>query len=446
MAKYSMISSPDFISEKILREVQNEKFVQTFRYVYSNVAWYRDLLEQHNVNPDSIRSIKDISKLPFIKKTDLRDTYPYGMFAAPKSEIVRYHASSGTTGKPIVVGYTQHDLDAWSESTARALTGFGVDENDILQVAYGYGLFTGGLGLHDGGQRRGCSVVPISGGNTERQLMLLRDFQTTAVACTPSYFLHIIDHARKIGFDWRETALRVGIFGAEPWTNEMRESIEAEIVNKDGVRFKAFDIYGLTEISGPGVGAECECRNGIHIFEDHFYPEIVDQDTLEPLPDGEFGELVFTTLDKTGMPLLRYRTRDITRIINEPCPCGRTIRRIDRISHRSDDMMIIRGVNVFPSQIEETLLKVDPSLIHYLIVLTKNASGLDVIEVQVELSREKFAELGDGAGRIDAFRREIGEAIQRTVGISFKVTLVEPGVIPRSEGKLNRVRDLRKKN
>ena len=439
MAKYSMVSAPDFLPTHMLRDVQNQKFLDLFQRVYNNVEWYRDLLKKNNVDPDSIRSIADIGKLPFIKKTDLRDTYPTGMFAAPMSQIVRFHASSGTTGKPIVMGYTRHDLDAWSESTARALTMFGLDENDVIQVGYGYGLFTGGLGLHDAGQRRGCAVIPISGGNTERQLMLMRDLGTTVVACTPSYFLHLIDYGRKINFDWKETKLRAGVFGGEPWTDEMRKFIE----NETGI--EAFDIYGLTEISGPGVGGECKCHAGIHIFEDHFYPEIVDPDTLEPLPDGEVGELVFTTLDKEGIPLIRYRTRDITRIIPERCECGLTMRRIGRISHRSDDMMIIRGVNVFPGQVESALLAIDQNLVNYQLVLSKDASGLDIIEVLVEPTPEQFARLWNDDHVKERFRRSIAEKLQRVVGINFKTTLVPPDALPRSEGKVQRVIDNRKK-
>ena len=437
MTKYNMLSAPDFMPVERLRDIQNRKFLGAFRRAYENVQWYRELLAQHKVDPNSIKSLADISKLPFIKKTDLRDTYPNGMLATSMDKIIRYHASSGTTGKPIVVPYTREDLDVWAECVSRCLTAFGLDENDVLQVGYGYGLFTGGLGLHDGGERRRCTVVPVSGGNTERHLMFIRDLNVTAIACTPSYFLHIIDHAQKIGFNWKDTKLKVGIFGAEPWTEEMRKFIESE------TGITAFDIYGLTEISGPGVGGECSSHAGVHIFEDHFYPEIVDPDTLEPLPDGESGELVFTTLDKTGMPLIRYRTRDITKIIAEPCACGRTIRRIGRISHRSDDMMIIRGVNVFPGQVESALLAVDPGLVNYQIHLSKGDAGLDVIEVKVELTREKFSELGDNTTSLEIFRRLIAEKLKSTVGINFKTTLVEPDAMPRSQGKIKRIYDNR---
>ena len=432
-----MISAPDFMPEHMLRDVQNRKFLDVFRRVYANVPWYRELLEKNNVNPDSVKSLTDIVKLPFVKKTDLRETYPTGMFAVPMEKIVRFHASSGTTGKPIVMGYAREDLDAWSECSSRALAMFGLTAKDVLQVSYGYGLFTGGLGLHDAGERLGCAVLPTSGGNTGRQLMLMRDLGVTAIACTPSYFLHIIDHARKIGFDWSETKLRFGIHGAEPWTAEMRKFME------DETGYVARDIYGLTEVSGPGVGGDCPCNSGLHIFEDHFYPEIIDPETLEPLPDGELGELVFTTLDKVGLPLIRYRTRDITRIMPDRCPCGRTIRRIDRISHRSDDMMIIRGVNVFPSQVESILLAIDPNLVNFQIHLDKDASGLDTIEVKVEPTPAQFNELWNDDDAKEAFRKRIAGSLKDTIGIGFKATVVAPDSIPRSEGKCKRVFDNR---
>ena len=437
--QYNMVSAPDFMPPHMIRDVQNRKFVDLFKRVYTNVPWYRNLLEEHNVNPESIKSIDDIVKLPFIKKTDLRETYPTGMFARPMEEIVRFHASSGTTGKPIVMGYTRHDLDAWSESVSRALCMFGITERDIIQVAYGYGIFTGGLGIHDGATRLGCTVLPISGGNTERQLTLMRDLGVTTIACTPSYFLHILDYARKIGFDWADSNLKHGIFGAEPWTEEMRKAIEME------TGIQTHDIYGLTEISGPGVGGDCFCHDGVHIFEDHYYPEIIDPDTLEPLPDGELGELVFTTLDKEGIPLIRYRTRDMTRIIPDACQCRRTLRRIERVSHRSDDMMIVRGVNVFPSQIESVLLDIDASLVNYQIYLEKDKSGLDTIEVRVEPGPEKFKEFWDDECAKEGFRCVIAGKLKDTIGIGFKTTLVAPDTIPRSEGKIKRVFDNRAK-
>lgn len=437
--EYNMISAPDFMPEHMLRDVQNRKFLNVFKRVYKNVKWYRDLLEKNNVNPDSIKSIADIVKLPFIKKTDLRDTYPVGMLAVPMHDIVRFHASSGTTGKPIVMAYTRNDLASWSDAAARALAMFGLTKDDVLQNSYGYGLFTGGIGVHDGGHRLGCTVLPTSGGNTERQLMLMRDLGVTAIACTPSYFLHMIDQAKKIGFDWSETKLKHGIHGAEPWTPEMRKYME------EATGYKAHDIYGSTEVSGPGVGADCYCNSGLHIFEDHFYPEIIDPETLQPLPDGELGELVFTTLDKEGIPMIRYRTRDMTRIMPDRCPCGRTIRRIDRITHRSDDMLIIRGVNVFPSQVESILLAVDPSLVNYQIHLDKDASGLDTIEVKVETTPEKFTALWNDESAKEMFRRSLAAKLKDRIGIGFRLTLVAPDSIPRSEGKVKRVYDNRQR-
>lgn len=438
MHKYAMNSAADFMPVDRLRNIQNQKFLKRFRYTYDNVKWYRDLLAKNGVDPNSIRSIDDIVKLPFIVKTDLRDTYPTGMLATSMENIVRFHASSGTTGKPIVVPYTREDLDVWSECVARCLTMFGIDETDVLQVGYGYGLFTGGLGLHDGGERRGCAVVPASGGNTARHLMFIRDLGVSAIACTPSYFLHVIDHAQKIGYDWKETKLRVGIFGAEPWTDGMRQFIEQE------TGIVAHDIYGLTEVSGPGVGGDCSCHAGIHIMEDHFYPEIIDPETLKPVPDGEEGELVFTTLDKTGMPLLRYRTRDITRIIPDQCACGRTIRRIGRISHRSDDMMIVRGVNVFPGQIESVLTGVDTGLVNYQVHLDTNDSGLATIEVKFEATPEMYATFTSEPEKRDLLAKVVSERLRQTVGIGFKATVVDQGGIPRSEGKMQRIVDHRK--
>ena len=433
MSDYHAASAPDYIPQNLLRELQWSRFEAVLRYTYQNVAWYRDRMKETDVAPSDIRSFDDMHKLPFIVKTDLRDTYPFGLFASPMENVVRFHASSGTTGKPIVVAYTQGDIDVWTEVVKRSLLCYGVHPGDILQNAYGYGLFTGGLGLHYGGESLGVTVIPMSGGNTERQVMLMRDFGVTAFSGTPSYFLHILDKAAEMDVDVRQLPLRVGIFGAEPWTQAMRERIEA------GAGIRAFDIYGLTEITGPGVAAECPCQVGAHIFEDHFYPEIIDPDTLEPLPDGQEGELVFTTLSKRGMPLLRYRTRDITCLVAEPCPCGRTLRRMARISHRSDDMFIIRGVNVFPGQIEAALLSVEGTVPHYQIILTRT-QGLDQVEVRVELTSDRF---GDTISSIETLRREIARKIESTVGIRTQVRLVEPLSIPRSEGKAKRVTDLR---
>ena len=433
MSDYQAASAQDYIPQNLLRELQWSRFEEVLRYTYQNVTWYRNHMSEKGVTPTDIRSFDDLHKLPFIVKTDLRDTYPFGLFAAPMENVVRFHASSGTTGKPIVVAYTQGDIDVWTEVVKRALLCYGVHQGDILQNAYGYGLFTGGLGLHYGGESLGVTVIPMSGGNTERQVMLMRDFGVTAFSGTPSYFLHILDKASEMGVDVRTLPVRIGIFGAEPWTQAMRDRIE------EGAAIRAFDIYGLTEITGPGVAAECPCQQGAHIFEDHFYPEIIDPDTLAPLPDGQEGELVFSTLSKRGMPLLRYRTRDITSLVSEPCPCGRTLRRMARISHRSDDMFIIRGVNVFPGQIESALLSVEGTVPHYQIILTRD-QGLDQVEVRVELTSDRF---GDTIGSIENLRREIARKIESTVGIRTQVRLVEPLSIPRSEGKAKRVTDLR---
>ena len=433
MSYYHAACAQDYIPQNLLRELQWSRFEQVLHYTYENVPWYCGRMKEKSVVPSDIRSFDDMHKLPFIVKTDLRDTYPFGMFASPMGKVVRFHASSGTTGKPIVVAYTQSDIDIWTEVVKRALLCYGVHDGDILQNAYGYGLFTGGLGLHYGGESLGVTVIPMSGGNTERQVMLMRDFGVTVFSGTPSYFLHILDKASEMEVDLRTLPVRIGVFGAEPWTQAMRDRIEA------GAGIRAFDIYGLTEISGPGVAAECQCQVGAHIFEDHFFPEIIDPDTLEPLPDGQEGELVFTTLTKRGMPLLRYRTRDITSLVAEPCPCGRTLRRMARISHRSDDMFIIRGVNVFPGQIESALLSVEGTVPHYQILLTRN-QGLDQVEVRVELTSDRF---GDTISSIENLRREIARKIESTVGIRTHVRLVEPQSIPRSEGKAKRVIDQR---
>jgi len=428
------VSNLDYLTPSRLRELQWEKFEVILRHAYENSPWYHSEMNSISIKPSDIKSFDDMHKLPFVTKQVLRDTYPFGLFAVPMEKIVRMHASSGTTGKPVVVAHTQGDLAVWTEGVERALRGYGVCAGDILQNAYGYGLFTGGLGLHDGGQALGLTVVPISGGNTERQVMLMRDFGATIISCTPSYFLHIVDKAREMEVDLRELPVRIGVFGAEPWSDEMRQKIEAE----GGI--KAYDIYGLTEICGPGVGAECIHQNGTHLFEDHFYPEIIDPDTLEPLPDGQMGELVFTTLDRFATPMLRYRTRDLTCLMTEPCPCGRTIRRMKRIAARSDDMLIIRGVNVFPSQIETALLQVEGAEPHYQIILTREFGGLDEIEIRLEVRREVFS---DKIGEIESFQNRVRQVIHQITGIHAKVSLVQPGSIPRSEGKAKRVMDQR---
>ena len=423
----------DFIDTEHLKAMQLERMKRIIRHAFDNVEFYRNRMRKYNLKPESVKSLEDVEKLPFMVKQDLRDTYPFGLLAVPQSEVVRLHASSGTTGKPIVVAYTKEDLKVWTEVVHRALANCGLTNSDIVQVSYGYGLFTGGLGAHYGAEDLGATVVPTSGGNTRRQIMLMRDFGVNAICCTPSYFIHLIDEAAKTGIDMRELPIRAGIFGAEPWTAGMRKYVE------ENAGIEAFDIYGLSEIIGPGVGIECPCHNGLHIYEDHFYPEIIDPDTGKVLPDGEFGELVLTTLSKYAMPMIRYRTRDLTRIIPGRCACGRTIRRIDRISSRSDDMFIIRGVNVFPSQIEAALLSVPGTTPNYLITLT-NERGMDNVAVEVELSQEKFNELGENQ---EAFRRKVSAMVESVTGIRIAITLKAPGTLPRSEGKAKRVVDNR---
>ncbi len=432
-ARFHPASSPDFVPPAQLRALQSQRLREVVRRVYDHTELYRRRFDEKGLRPECIEGIDDIARLPFTVKSDLRDTYPFGLFAIPMNEIVRLHASSGTTGKPIVVAYNRHDLEVWAEVIQRALASFDLHEGDVLQNSYGYGLFTGGLGIHYGGERLGATVVPTSGGNTDRQIMIMKDFGVSAVSCTPSYFLHILDRAAELGVDLRGLPLRVGVFGAEPWTDAMRRHIE------QAAGIKAYDIYGLTEITGPGVGAECRCQNGIHIYEDHFYPEIVDPNDGRPLPDGESGELVLTTLSKQAMPLLRFRTRDVTALVSDPCECGRTIRRIRRILHRSDDMFIVRGVNVFPSQIEAALLEVEGALPHYQIVLTRSR-GLDRMEVQIEVEGRM---LSDRIGAMEELQARFARQIEHLVGVHVAVALVEPRTLPRSEGKLRRVVDQR---
>ncbi len=427
-------SALDYMPEARLREVQLQRLRAVTALSYANVPLFRERMDAKGVKPADIRTLADVRLLPFSVKGDLRDTYPYGLFAVPMSEVVRLHASSGTTGKPIVVGYTAQDMEVWKQVIMRTLYAAGYSRGDIVQNMYGYGLFTGGLGLHGGLEGIGATVIPISGGNSERQIMVMKDFGVTAVCSTPSYFIHLIEVAAKMGIDFRkDLKVKRGVFGAEPWTDQMRQYIESA----SGV--KAFDIYGLSEIIGPGVGTECECQDGLHIFEDHFLVEIVDPVTLEPVPDGTEGELVFTTLSKQAMPAIRYRTRDITAIDTRPCGCGRTVRRIRRISRRSDDMFIIRGVNVFPSQIETALLKTEASLPHYQIVLTRKG-GLDRMEVQVEITG---AMLSDKVGAMEELQKRFGRSIEQITGLHAEVTLVQPGTIPRSEGKAKRLFDKR---
>lgn len=430
------VSAMDYAPVDKLRALQLHRLQRIVALGYERVPLYKQRMDERGLRPEHIQTLKDIALLPYTVKTDLRDTYPFGMFAVPMNEVVRVHASSGTTGKPIVVAYTHEDVAVWASSMVRAFAAYGLQQGDIIQNAYGYGLFTGGLGAHYGAEALGATVIPISGGNTDRQLMIMKDFGTTAICCTPSYFLRVIERAEELGIDMKSLPLKAGVFGAEPWTEEMRVRIEA------GSGIKAFDIYGLSEIVGPGVGAECLCQRGLHIFEDHYYPEIVDIETLEPVPDGEPGELVFTTLSKKAMPMIRYRTRDITSIYAEECPCGRTIRRLKRISARSDDMMIIRGVNVYPGQIEAALLSVEGTSPHYVILRT-NDGKMDNLEVQVEVLPEFMS---DTVGGMERLRKGISDAIERIVNIRIGVRLVEPNTIARSEGKAKRVIDMRKKD
>jgi len=427
-------SALDYMPEERLREVQLQRLKAVTTLAYDRVPLFRERMEAKGVKPGDVQKLEDVRLLPFAIKNDLRDTYPYGLFAVPMSEVVRLHASSGTTGKPIVVGYTAEDMDVWKQVIMRTLYAAGYSRGDVVQNMFGYGLFTGGLGLHGGIEGIGATVIPISGGNSERQIMVMKDFGVTAVSCTPSYFIHLIEVAGKLGIDFkRDLQVKRGVFGAEPWTDQMRQYIETA----SGI--KAYDSYGLSEIIGPGVAAECQCQAGLHVFEDHFLVEIVDPKTLEPVPDGEEGELVLTTLSKRAMPVLRYRTRDITALETRPCACGRSIRRIRRISRRSDDMFIIRGVNIFPSQIETALLKTEASLPHYQIVLTRK-SGLDRMEVRVEVTGEM---LRDRLSEMEGLQRRFAHGIEQITSLHTDVILVQPGTIPRSEGKAKRVLDQR---
>jgi phenylacetate-CoA ligase len=423
----------DYLPEPRLREIQLRRLRAIVSRAYERVALFRERMQERGLEPEDIETLADLAHLPLTTKLDLRDTYPFGLFASPLSDVVRLHASSGTTGKPIVVAYTAEDLATWTSAMVRTLTCCGLTHRDIVQNAYGYGLFTGGLGAHYGAEALGATVIPVSGGNTDRQIMLMKDFGVTAVCSTPSYFVHLMERGREMGVDLRELPLRVGVFGAEPWTDGMRRRIEEEA----GIR--AFDIYGLSEITGPGVASECEAQEGLHVFEDHFYPEILDPTTGQPVPEGTEGELVLTTLSKQAMPMIRYRTRDITALIPGRCACGRTVRRMRRVGRRSDDMLIIRGVNVYPSQIEAALLEAEGTLPHYQLVLVRE-EGLDQLLVEVEVTPEVFS---DKVRALESLQHRLSQAIERTVGLRVGVRLVEPRSIPRSEGKAKRVVDRR---
>jgi phenylacetate-CoA ligase len=401
--------------------------------VYKNVPYYKKRFDDMKIKPGDMKSLKDINRFPFTTKTDLREGYPFGLFAVPRKEIIEVHTSSGTTGKPTVSGYTRGDIEIWGEVVARALTMCGATKDDIIQNGYGYGLFTGGLGIHYGAQRIGATVVPVSAGQTKRHLDIMQDFGSTILTCTPSYALYLTEAVVEAGINIKKLKLKAGCFGAEMWTDRMRDEIEKRF------HLTALNIYGLTEIIGPGVAQECDQKNGLHIFEDHFYPEVVSPETLEPLPDGEKGELVLTTLTREGMPMIRFRTRDITTLRREPCKCGRTIVRMDRVTGRTDDMLKIRGVLIFPYQIEKALLEIKGVEPHYQIIVTR-PQHLDEIEVQVETSKKLFS---DEVRQLEEVRKKIEKRIENSIGLRVKVTLVEPKTIPRSEGKAKRVIDKR---
>lgn len=419
-----------------MKELQLERLKWSVRHAYDNVPFYKKKFEAAGFHPDQLKSLDDMKRVPFLTKQDMRDNYPYGLFAVPLNKVVRVHASSGTTGNATVVGYTKNDVNVFAEVVARSLVSYGVSENDVVQIAYGYGLFTGGLGLHYGSEKLGALTVPMSGGNTPRQLMLMKDFGTTVFCSTPSYALNIADFIEKNMPDFKieSTKLRVGVFGAEPWTEEMRLEIERRL------KIDAYDIYGLSEVIGPGVSAECKEKKGLHVFEDHFYVEIINPDTGEVLPEGEKGEIVYTSLTKEAFPGIRYRSRDITRLYHDGCSCGRTLVKMDKVSGRSDDMLIIRGVNVFPSQIESVLMGFEGTEPHYQIIVDRKGS-MDDIEVMVEINEKIFS---DEIKVMNTLSKNIADRFRSSLGISAKITLVEPQTIPRSEGKAVRVVDRRK--
>lgn len=421
------------MSRDEMSHLQSARLVKLVDRVYHNVEFYRKKMQEVGLEPGDIRGIEDIDKLPYTTKTDLRDNYPFGLFAVPMTEIVRVHASSGTTGKATVVGYTRRDIDVWAECVARALSQAGITKSDVIQVAYGYGLFTGGLGAHYGAEHLGATVVPMSTGNTKKLITMMEDFGATAIACTPSYLLHIAETLEAEGMIDR-IKLKAAVCGAEPWTENMRIQIE------DRLHINAFDIYGLSEVMGPGVACDCTFHKGLHVYEDHFLPEIISPETLKPIGEGEVGELVFTTLTKEGLPLIRYRTKDLTSIDRSRCECGRTLARISRFKGRSDDMLIIRGVNVFPSQVEAALLEVDATTPNYLMIVDR-VNHQDTLEVKVEVEERYFE---DDMKGLEALTRKITHELKQALGLAVKVTLVEPRTLERSEGKAKRVIDNRK--
>ncbi len=423
------------LPREALEALQLKRLQNIVERVYATVPFYRRKFDEAGIKPSHIKSLNDLKFLPFTTKADLRDNYPFGLFAVPMEQVVRIHASSGTTGKQTVVGYTRRDINTWAELMARSLAAAGTQKNDVIHNAYGYGLFTGGLGVHYGAEKLGASVIPISGGNSKRQIIIMQDFGSTVLTCTPSYALYLAETAAEMGVDIKKLKLRIGIFGAEPWSERMREEIERKL------GLQAIDIYGLSEVMGPGVSIECiEAKRGLHIFEDHFLPEIIDPQTGEVLPYGERGELVFTTLTKEAFPLIRYRTRDVSVLYPEPCKCGRTHVRMERVSGRSDDMLIIRGVNVFPSQIESVLMNIDGVEPHYLIIVDRQGA-LDTLEVQVEVQERFFS---DEIKNLQAMEKRIEEDIKDLLGVTAHVKLVQPKSLQRSEGKAQRVIDRRK--
>ena len=421
-------------SPKEMEALQLQKLQELVTRLYIRVPFYRRKFDEAGIKPQDIVNLSDIAKIPFTTKQELRETYPYGLLAVDESEIVEVHTSSGTTGTPVVGAYTIKDIETWSQAMARTLAMAGAGPGDVIQNAYGYGLFTGGLGVHYGARKLGANVIPISAGNTKRQLMIMRDFGTTLLTCTPSYSLFLSEVAQEEGLDFKSLALRSGCFGAEPWSDNMRGEIENKL------SLKAHDIYGLTEIIGPGVSSECEVQDGLHVNEDFFYPEIINPDTGEVLPHGKKGELVFTTLTKEGTPILRYRTRDITYLYKDPCPCGRTTVRMHRLLGRTDDMLIIRGVNIFPSQIEEVLMRIEETQPHYQIVVDRGDTHLDEVEIHVEVEESFFS---DETKVLERIRSKIAAEIRSSLGIGAIIKLVEPKSIQRSEGKAKRVIDKR---
>jgi len=423
------------LPREAMEALQLKRLIATAERVYATVPFYRKKFDEHGLKPSDIKCLKNLQGLPFTSKLDLRDNYPFGLFAVPMEEVVRIHASSGTTGKQAVAGYTRRDINTWAEVMARSLAAGGVGKNDIIHNSYGYGLFTGGLGVHYGAEKIGASIIPMSGGNTKRQIIVMQDFGSTVLTCTPSYALFLAEAAAEMGVDIKKLKLRVGIFGAEPWSERMRDEIERKL------NIQAIDIYGLSEVIGPGVSIEClEAKRGLHIFEDHFIPEVIDPQTGEVLPYGEKGELVFTTITKEAFPLLRYRTRDISALYPEPCKCGRTLVRMERVSGRSDDMLIIRGVNVFPSQIESVLMNIEGVEPHYLLIVDRQGN-LDTLEVHAEVNEKVFS---DEVKDLQALGRKIEKEIKDLLGVTAGVKLVEPKTLQRSEGKAQRVIDRRK--